>query len=240
MAGVLGITCLLLPVHLLVRRGRRGIEALWFAVVLRLVGLRVRMHGRPLAAGPVLFAANHVSYLDILVLGRLIDARFIAKADVRSWPGIGFLAWICGTCFIQRAATRAAAQNDQLARVLGRGESLILFAEGTSSDGAAVLPFKSSLFGVVERDRPIAVQPVAIRYTGLNGKPLADAAARDRLAWHGDMTLMPHLWSFLGQRSAEVAVHFLDADAGARGRKAVAIAAETAVRDIVQLPAITP
>jgi 1-acyl-sn-glycerol-3-phosphate acyltransferase len=218
--------------------GKRGIEVLWFTSVLHLIGLRVRARGAAASGLPVLFAANHVSYLDIMVLGQLLDARFIAKSDVRSWPGIGFLARISGTCFIRRVATEAAAQNDELAGMLGAGRSLILFAEGTSSDGASVLPFKSSLFGVVDRADGIAVQPVAIRYTHLNGMPVSDAAARDRLSWYGEMTLMPHLWTFLGQKGGEVEVHFLDVERNPRetGRKTVARMAENAVRKAVQIP----
>jgi len=237
-AGFVAVTLALLPPYMAAPSLKRRIEALWFAAVLHLIGLRLTVHGRAAEQGPVLFAANHVSYLDIMVLGRLLDARFIAKEDVRSWPGIGVLARVSGTCFIRRAASQAAAQAGELAARLERGQSLILFAEGTSSDGAQVLPFKSSLFGVAERVGGLTVQPVAIRYSRLNGAPIADGAARDGVAWYGEMTLMPHLWAFLGQRSCEVEVCFLEPMAGLpeNGRKALAKAAEHSVRDVLQTP----
>jgi 1-acyl-sn-glycerol-3-phosphate acyltransferase len=205
--------------------------------VLRLIGLTVRVRGRAHAGGPVLFAANHVSYLDILALGSLLDGRFIAKAEVRSWPGFGLLARVSGTRFIQRIATQAEAQTEDLARLLREGRSLILFAEGTSSDGCDVLAFKSALFGVVERTA-VTVQPVAIRYTHLNGMPATDATRRNRLAWYGDMTLMPHLWTFLGQRGAVAELHVLEplAHLPENGRKALARAAEHAVRNALRTP----
>ena len=234
------VTLTLLVPYLLVlpigRRAKRPVEVLWFRLVLALIGLKVRVSGQAAREGQVLYAANHVSYLDIMVLGALIDARFIAKADVKGWPVIGVLARLGGTVFVRRISTDAARQNRDLASVLTSGQSLILFAEGTSGDGSKVLPFKSSLFGVAERlpeGMMLSVQPVALSYRRLDGQPVLTQGQRDALAWYGEMTLLPHLWRFLGRRSALVTVTFLRPVPASAGRKALAASSQAAVQTAI-------
>ena len=98
----------------------------------------------------MLFAANHVSYLDITVLGSLLDASFIAKTEVAGWPLFGWLARLQRSVFIDRRARSTAHQRDSIAARLAAGEALILFPEGTSGDGNRLLPFKSALFSVAD------------------------------------------------------------------------------------------
>ncbi|MBF0129192.1 MAG: 1-acyl-sn-glycerol-3-phosphate acyltransferase, partial [Alphaproteobacteria bacterium] len=129
------------------------------------------------------------------------------KRDVAGWPGIGMLARVVGTLFIERNRRRAALHRDVIAERLAEGRSLILFPEGTSSDGSAVLPFKSTLFAVAECRPDVAVRPVSIVYTGINGRPM-EPAWRPLVAWYGDMTLGPHLWAFLGLEGVSVEVTF--------------------------------
>jgi 1-acyl-sn-glycerol-3-phosphate acyltransferase len=219
-------------------RGRppRRVVRLWNRGCCRIAGLRVRVHGAPAASGPTLFVANHVSYLDIVVLASLVDAAFVAKAEVAAWPLIGLLARIGRTVFVQRRAARCAAQRDALAERLRAGDSLILFAEGTSSDGGRVLPFKSSLFAAVEPSPSgptIRVQPVTIAYARLRGGLPIDYALRPLYAWYGDMELAPHLWAVLGLPGAVIEVRFhpplVAADFGSR--KALARHAERQVAD---------
>lgn len=174
---------------------------LWHRYACHIIGLDISMTGRPSTGAPKLFVANHVSYIDILALGSQVKVRFIAKADVSGWPVFGFLARLCGTVFIQRRAGRSGHQRDLLKTLLASGESLVLFAEGTSSDGRTVQPFKSSLFGALEakalRER-VDVQPVTIGYE------------TPTYAWYGDMTLMPHLWRLLGLRGGRVYIRWHD------------------------------
>ena len=174
----------------------------------RILGLDVRRLGEPVAARPVLFASNHVSYTDITVLGSLIPGSFVAKSEIAGWPLFGWLAKLQRSVFVDRQARSTAQQRDALAERLAAGEALILFPEGTSSDGNFVLPFKSALFSVVfNRDQPITVQPVSLVYTKLDGLPIG-RRLRPFFAWYGDMDLGPHLWRFLGLGKVEVAVEF--------------------------------
>ncbi len=144
----------------------------------RMLGFRVRVVGAPTAARPALFAANHVSYTDIMVLGSLIAGSFIAKAEVAGWPLFGWLAKLQRTVFVDRQMRNTRQQRDAMIERLAMGDALILFPEGTSSDGNRVLPFKSALFSAAENMiAPIAVQPVSIAYTRLDGIPLGRRAA---------------------------------------------------------------
>jgi lyso-ornithine lipid O-acyltransferase len=192
-------------------RTPRPVARLWCATYCRIAGLKIETYGRVCDARPTLFVANHVSYLDIVVLGRLLDATFVAKAEVRRWPAIGFIAALGRTVFIDRARSLSAGQSTTLAERLRAGESLILFAEGTSSDGGRVLPFKSALFAAVsdpDLARQVRVQPVSIAYTRFRGGLPISHGQRPLYAWYGDMELVPHLWSVLGLPGARVEVRF--------------------------------
>src|SRR5438094_6465579 len=140
----------------------------------RILGLRVRRIGQPTSGRPVLFAANHISYLDITVLGSLLPASFIAKREVRRWPLFGWLARLQRSVFIDRQVRSTKEQREAIAGRLAAREALILFPEGTSGDGNRILPFKSALFSVADHAAtgPVAVQPVSIAYTRLDGMPI--------------------------------------------------------------------
>ena len=174
----------------------------------RILGVRVRRIGRPITARPVLFASNHISYLDIEVLGSLIPGSFIAKNEVAGWPLFGWLAKLQRSVFVDRQVRSTAAQRDAIAARLAAKDALILFPEGTSGDGNRVLPFKSALFSVAEiGDAALAVQPVSVAYTRLDGMPIG-RRFRPLFAWYGDMAMPPHLWNLLGLGSIEVVVEF--------------------------------
>jgi len=213
-------TLLLVPPYLLTRLvsyRRAGLVVLFYwRGVVRLIGFDVVARGAPESgAGPVLFVSNHASYLDIIVLGSLIPACFIAKAEVAGWPGFGLLARLARTLFVDRRPSASARERDSVRHRLEGGDSLILFAEGTSNDGNQVLPFKSALLSVAETGltapdgsiRPLPVQPVSLAYTRLNGLPLT-RAMRPFLAWYGDMTLAGHLLGALGLGRVTVEVTF--------------------------------
>lgn len=174
----------------------------------RILGLDVRQFGEPAADRPVLFAANHVSYADITVLGSLIPGSFIAKSEVAGWPFFGWLAKLQRSVFVDRQVRSTARQRDAIAERLAARDALILFPEGTSGNGNFVLPFKSALFSVVfNRDMPITVQPVSVAYTRLDGLPIG-RMLRPLFAWYGDMDLAPHVWRLIGLGRIEATVEF--------------------------------
>ena len=166
----------------------------------RLLGFRVEASGRKSTAHPTLYASNHVSYIDIMVLGSLIEGSFVAKAEVASWPLYGWLAKLQRSVFVERRGRAALAHRDEMSGRLERGDDLILFPEGTSSDGNRVLPFKSALFSVAEqrpRGEALLVQPISIAYTKLDGMPMG-RYLRPLFAWYGDMDMGGHLWHSVG------------------------------------------
>jgi lyso-ornithine lipid O-acyltransferase len=171
----------------------------------RILGLRVRRIGRPATARPLLFAANHISYLDITVLGSLLPASFIAKREVARWPLFGWLAKLQRSVFVDRQVRSTTRQRDSIASRLAANDALVLFPEGTSGDGNRILPFKSALFSVA--DGPVTVQPVSLAYTRLDGMPIG-RRLRPLFAWYGSMAMAPHLWTVLGLGTIEIVVEF--------------------------------
>ncbi len=206
---------LMLPGYLLIfPLGRwiyRPYAAIWYRIACHFSGLKIRVKGKQATDPTTLLVANHVSYLDIPLLGALTNATFISKADVADWPLFGFLAKISNTLFIDRKPSKARTQRSLIADRLRSGEPMILFAEGTSTRGEAVLPFKSTLFSVADilaDDAPLTVQPISIAYTHTrSGKPL-DGISRALYGWYGDMDLMPHLKAVMGLRGVQVEVTF--------------------------------
>jgi len=179
-------------------------------LVCRILGIAIERRGVPSPARPTLFVANHTSYLDIEILGAAIPGSFVSKADIDGWPLFGWLARLQRTVFIDRKRRSVARQRDALSARLRAGDQLILFPEGTSSDGQRLLPFKSALFAAVTESEgagDIAVQPVSIAYLRLDGMPLG-RSYRPLFAWYGDMDLAPHLWTVLGLGRLGVSVTF--------------------------------
>lgn len=210
----LGWTFLLIPVQALLllvdTRGARRLPLAFHRGVCRILGLKVVTYGRQIAERPALFVCNHTSYLDIVVLGSLIEGSFVAKTEVAGWPLFGRLAKLQRTVFVDRRITRTKEQRDAMVRRLERGDRLILFPEGTSNDGNRVLPFKSAFFAVAEAPvggRPLRVQPVSVAYTKLDDMPMG-RYYRPYFAWYGDMELAGHLWSVMGLGCATVEVEF--------------------------------
>ena len=209
----------------------------YWRIVTRLLGLRVRVVGQRLRSRtgdgrPVVFIANHSSWLDIVTLGGLIEACFVSKAEVGRWPGVGIVAKLGRTVFVSRRAGETARERDEMRARLTSGDSLILFPEGTSSDGSRVLPFRTAFFSIVEGERPPLVQPVSLVYDRLGWLPTG-RAARAMFSWYGGMDLAPHFWRFAQQRGVRATVVFhppLD-PAAFPSRKALAQAAWTVVAE---------
>jgi 1-acyl-sn-glycerol-3-phosphate acyltransferase len=172
-------------------------------IVCASLGVRVHEHGaRPARGNSTLIVSNHLSWMDIPVIGSRLPVSFVSKAEVGEWPGFGTLARLQRTVFVDR--TRRSATGDatsQMGSRLGQGESLVLFAEGTTGDGSRILPFKSSLLGAVreamgETGGALTVQPLSILYRGRHGLP-EGRRGRAELAWAGDAELVPHLISIV-------------------------------------------
>ena len=190
------------------------VPRLWHRSVVRALGLRVHVHGAPAAGRPLLLAANHVSWTDIVVIGSLADVSFIARADMAGWPLVGALSKLQRTVFVERGRRRAAgSQAGEIAARLVGGDAMVLFAEGTTGDGNGVLPFKSTLFGAASlaisesAAGEVLIQPVAIAYTRLHGVPMG-RRGRPLAAWIGDQDLAPHVKALLAEGAVDVEVHF--------------------------------
>jgi len=208
------VTVVLMPVQILILLVA---ARLWWALPFayhklccRIMGLKVRVVGKPATARPALFVSNHVSYLDIPVLGSVMPVAFVAKAEVAQWPVYGWLAKLQRTVFVDRRRKTTLQQRDSLHARLAAGDALVLFPEGTSNDGNRILPFRSALLSVAEAaaaERPLAIQPVSIAYTSVNGVPLG-WGLRPLVAWYGGMELGGHLWRFSRLGQVEVVVQF--------------------------------
>ncbi|GJD93538.1 lysophospholipid acyltransferase family protein [Methylobacterium iners] len=232
--------------HVLSLRFGRGRLAAWCPTLfhrtfLRLFSVRVTESGSPPGAGePALVLSNHISWLDILVLGSLRPLSFVAKSEIAGWPVIGMLARLQRTVFIDRARRAATADvNATVADRLAAGDLIVLFAEGTTGDGNRLLPFRSSLVGAARTAIDpgagglgrIRLQPLAITYPRRNGLPVV-RSERPEIAWYGDMELAPHLALFLKGGPIDVHVVWgapITFDAGTDRKRATAVA-EASVR----------
>ncbi|MHA1539691.1 MAG: lysophospholipid acyltransferase family protein [Alphaproteobacteria bacterium] len=172
--------------------------------VCRFLGIHIHVAGKIPRKKPVLFVSNHSSYVDIFVLGSLLKASFVAKSEISGWPIFGHLARLQDTLFIARDRSQVKGHTNEITERLEQKKSLIVFPEGTSNDGNRVLPFKSSLFSVVEGSK-IPVQPVTVSYVSLNGMSIG-WRLRSLVAWYGDMDMMPHFWQLAGLGRIDVYV----------------------------------
>ena len=200
-------------------------------LVCRLLGVRCDVIGSTAADGPLLIVSNHVSWLDILVLSTVAPVSFVAKREVAGWPIFGTLARLQRTVFVDRARRQAVrASHDEMSGRLAAGDTLVLFPEGTSSDGRRVLPFKTSFFAAAGLPG-VKVQPVSLAYRGHRNMPM-NRRLLPSYAWYGEMELIPHLLGALSRGPIEVTVVLhapLALDDG-RDRKQLARHAEAEVR----------
>lgn len=242
---VAAVTLVLLPIQLLAiafgHPVRMKLPRWWHRIACRAIGTRVHVHGTIETGRPLLLVSNHVSWKDIMVLGSIADVVYVAKAEVRNWPIFGQLARLQRSVFIEREKRRDTGRHvDDVAERLAAGEVVVLFAEGTTSDGNRVLAFKSALFGAATAalpsagDNGVLVQPVAIAYTRVHGMPMG-RYNRPIVAWPGDVALMPSLMGILREGAMDVDIAFGEAmriTTDSR-RKEVSRAMERAVRDML-------
>jgi len=211
------LTLLLIPVQMVLCRfpGRAPfwLTKFYHRLCCRLFGIRRIVRGRrklPKRQAR-LMVANHMSYLDITVLGSVLPASFIAKSEIARWPLFGLLAKLQKSLFVQRSTGQTARQLRDMRARFAHGDTLILFAEGTSGDGTRLLPFKSSLFGIINLlgDQPLVVQPVVISYVACNGIPVGRGDLPN-LAWYGDMDILSHGWRMLKIGRIQALIDFLE------------------------------
>jgi 1-acyl-sn-glycerol-3-phosphate acyltransferase len=213
------VTSALLPFQLIAAKAGRWwhkrLPHFWQLMMCKLIGLHVTQYGKVAGGRPLMLVSNHVSWSDILVLGSLAEVSFIAKNEVRHWPLFGMLASLQNTVFIERdKRARSGEQSREIADRLKSGDILVLFPEGTTSDGNRVLPIKSSLFGAArmalderDPDAHMLIQPVSISYNRRHGLPLG-RYHRPVAGWPGRVGLMPHLKGLVLAGSIGVDVTF--------------------------------
>jgi len=217
LAAFVLISVPLLPLQWLLMRFIRGrgafvLPRLWFACLRRAMGIRVEVVGTPRHGGGTLFVGNHISHFDIVVLGSLLHARFIAKNDMERWPGMRRLGALAQTLFISRRRIDAANVAATVAAQIRPDHDVVLFAEGTTSSGERVAPFKSSLFSLFlggdANARPWMLQPFTLDILSVDGRSLAQGGERDAYAFYGSMQAGAHVLRFLRSSGAVVRATF--------------------------------
>jgi len=200
------------------KNSRRAKRAVWLQRtarhVSRIFQLEIQSAGNIPPRG--LLICNHVSYVDILVLVSLTPAVFVAKREVKSWLVMGWLAQLGGTVFIDRQRrTHVGEVNGEILTALDDGALVIVFPEGTSSDGQTILPFKSSLLEpATQQKHPLTV--------GRIGYTLADGDAGTEVCYWGDAVFFPHLLNLLSKRSVRASVRFASVEQHGTDRKELA------------------
>ena len=192
---------------------RRRIPQRYHRMVCAILGIRLHEVGRRMHEHPLLIVANHCSWLDISVISAVAPAVFVAKQEVAGWPVIGLLAKLQRTVFVDRARRHKTRDvNAEIARRLAEGDPVVLFGEGTSSDGNRVLPFRSALIGAArdalaeaEHTGRVWIQPLSLAYTHRRGLPLS-RHERPRVAWYGKMSMAPHLAGMARSGGVDVSV----------------------------------
>ncbi|MFT4000111.1 MAG: 1-acyl-sn-glycerol-3-phosphate acyltransferase [Rhizobium sp.] len=221
-AVVIGIvSAVMLPLQILCLRFdwklRRYLPRYWHRIVCYWLGVRIHVIGKLEPSRPLMLASNHSSWLDILVLSAVADVSFIAKSEVKDWPIFGLFAQWQKSVFVEREQKRKTGdQVNEIAERMADGEIMVLFPEGTTSDGNRLLEVKSSLFGAAAAALPktpdavVHVQPVAVAYTHVHGTAMG-RYYRPLTAWPGDIELVPHLKGIIRCGAIDVDVCFGEA-----------------------------
>jgi 1-acyl-sn-glycerol-3-phosphate acyltransferase len=240
---IVAVTLALLPFQWIAVRLnwplRRRIPTLYHGIICRILGVRITAVGRRMDKHPLLIVANHTSWLDISVITAVAPVVFVAKREVAAWPVFGLLAKLQRSVFVDRTRRHKTREvTGEIAQRLTDGDPVVLFGEGTSSDGNRVLGFRSALIGSArdalaeaEHVRQVWIQPLSVAYTAMLGLPLG-RQNRNQVAWYGGMSLLPHLRGLVGRGAVDVTVSWGEPIAYDEysNRKAVARQLETEVR----------
>ena len=172
-------------------RAKERLARFYWRGIRRILGMKITVLGAVSRDRPVLFVVNHSSWLDIVALGSVLPACFVAKGDIADWPILKHVARLGRTVFVSRARAGVARERHAMLEKLRAGDNLILFPEGTTSDGCRVLPFQSAFLAMAEGESAPVVQPVTLVYDRIEGLPVR---RRDRpmLSWYGDMDMSTH------------------------------------------------
>jgi 1-acyl-sn-glycerol-3-phosphate acyltransferase len=240
-AAILLASAVLMPPQWLLMRFTRGriafvLPRLWFVCLRRAMGLQLEIVGAPRETGGTLFVGNHISHYDIVLLGSILRARFIAKDDMESWPGVRFIGGLGQTVFISRRRQDTASVATAIAAQMRPDHDLVLFPEGTTSSGEQVAPFKSSLLapflGAQAAAQAWQLQPFTLDVVSVDGRALSAGGDRDGYAFHGGMEAGPHVSRFFRATGARVRVTFHEPIAIVPGTDRKALAAR--VHDVVK------
>ncbi len=215
---------------------RDRLARLCYAGILKIIGVHVSVRGQVSPARPLLLVANHISYLDIFVLGSAFPFRFTPKSEVAAWPGIGALSRATGAVFVDRRPEKMKQSVNDIRATLASGDVVCLFPEATTSNGVTLKPFKSGMFQLAaDEGQATMIQPAAIVYTRLRRLPI-DHGQWPLIAWYGDMDLAPHLWELLGLGRIDVELIFLPVVSTQEhpDRKAIAARCQKDIWDAVE------
>jgi lyso-ornithine lipid O-acyltransferase len=230
LAGFVGMTVPLMPIQALFNATSpnlaRRFPHSYHRALCKWLGVRVNIEGA-LPKSPSLIVVNHVSWLDIPVISSALPVSFVARHDVATWPMFGQMAKLQRTVLVDRARKTATGNvRNEIADRIAAGDTMVLFAEGTSHDGINMLPFKSSFFAAAGDAEII---PATLAYCGVNGLPMT-RRERPTYAWYGDVELPLHLWGALKSGPLDVRLRF-HAPLRRGDRKQMAQSAESAIRD---------
>jgi 1-acyl-sn-glycerol-3-phosphate acyltransferase len=231
--SLLGGIGVALALPLLTERGRARATQLWFRVLLRAAGVRLRVIGEPPATPGSLVVANHVSWLDIPAVLAVAPMRVVAKTDVRRWPIIGTMAFRAGTIFIDRRRLRRLPVTvADVTRTLHSGHSVLVFPEGSTWCGRTQGRFYPAAFQAAI-DAGALVRPVALRYR------LADGSPTTAPAFVGDDTLMASVLRVVATRGLTIELEAGPvADSRGCARRSMADASATVIRSLTHTPAV--
>jgi lyso-ornithine lipid O-acyltransferase len=215
---VMPFTMIAIPVQLVILGLRlpywRFLPRLFHIGMAHFLGLRITTIGKPYDRLPTLLLSNHVSWLDIPAIGAAASVTFVAKSDIARWFFIGFMAALQKTILVDRTRKSDSARTGKrMATRLAKGDAVLLFAEGTSDLGTHILPFRSALVGAIQPamiqsgSGQMAVQPVTIAYTHLQGMPIG-RTQRSQIAWVGDMGVGDNFFDILGSGTKSVTIMF--------------------------------
>jgi 1-acyl-sn-glycerol-3-phosphate acyltransferase len=228
--AVAGLATILVRFPRMSEQQRHARVQAWALKMLTVLGIRLELRGRPPVSGPVLLVANHISWLDILVMHAARHCRFVSKSDVRRWPLIGALATGAGTLYIERESRRDAMRVvHHMAESLKCGDVLAVFPEGTTSNGAALLPFHANLIqAAISAGAP--VQPVALSFVDTQTRSVSLAPC-----YIDDDTLVASVWRTLTAPAITAVVHYGEPQAAqGRDRRTWAGQLRSAVDDLRQ------
>ncbi len=221
---------------------------MWHKIIAKLLGFKIQVTGELAKDRPLLIVSNHSSWADIVVLSSLSEVSFIAKAEVRDLPLFGWFAVLQRSVFVDRTRRHNSShQANSIAARLTKGDAMVLFAEGTTSDGNRVLPFKSTLFGAAQlalkeaHVETVLIQPVSIAYTRIQGMPMG-RYMRPISAWPGIEGMVQSLSRYISEGAFDIEVRI-----GApveftpqSNRKEVAADMESRVRATMQTSLMQP